>query len=153
VNAHGDIEHQITAVSAFKEAYEQLGITACFPYQDFMLHHFKMDSSEPYFYTIPPQEVKVSQATVWDVHGGDMETATINSFYPHLVDIEIAKSLPDVSLEDKWEAWMFGGQLKQISPQGYLGSPASYDNFDIVKNIEDNAQRISDAIMVRIKGE
>ena len=58
-----------------------------------------------------------------------METATINAFYPHMVDTETAKSLPDVSLGDKFEAWMFGGRLKQISPQGYLRSPASYRHY------------------------
>jgi len=150
VNAHGDIEHQVVAMNAFKEACEQLEITACFPHQEFMLHHFGLSSAEPYFYVIKPQEIKVSQAEIWDVHGGDMETATINTFYPHLVDRDKTKSLPDVSLGDKWEAWMFGGQLKQISPQGYLGSPASYENVDIASNVEDNAQRITDAIITRI---
>ncbi len=150
VNGHGDIEHQMVAVNAFKEACEQLKITACFPHQEFMFHHFKLDSNEPYFYTISQQEVKVSQAEIGDVHGGDMETATINAFYPHLVDTEKAKSLPDVELGDKWEAWMFGGQLKQISPQGYLGSPASHNSFDVAKNVEDNAQRIANAIITRI---
>ena len=153
VNAHGDIEHQVTAMNAFKEAYEQLGITACFPHADFMLHHFKLSSDEPYFYSIAPQEIKVSQAEVWDVHGGDMETATINAFYPHLVDTEKAKSLPDVSLGEEFEAWMFGGQLKQISPQGYLGSPKSYNSVDITKNVEDYAQRISDAIIARLSDQ
>ena len=150
VNAHGDIEHQVAAMNAFKEACEQLEITACFPFQEFMHHHFGRNSDEPCFYVIRPQEVKVSQAEVWDVHGGDMETATINTFYPHLVDTEKAKSLPDVSLGDKWEAWMFGGQLKQISPQGYLGSPSCYDSVDIPQNMEDNAQRITDAIIIRL---
>jgi len=42
----------------------------------------------------------VSQAAVWDVHGGDIETATINEFYPRLADTEKAKSLPDVPLPD-----------------------------------------------------
>lgn len=150
VNTHGDIEHQVAAMNAFKEAYEQLGITACFPHEEFMLHHFGLSSSEPYFYSIKPQEIKVSHAVVLDVHGGDMETATINTFYPHLVDTEKAKSLPNVSLGDKFEAWMFDGQLKQISPQGYLGSPANYESVDIEKNVEDYAQRISDAIITRI---
>jgi len=150
LNAHGDIEHQITAMNAFKEAHELLGITACFPHEDFMFHHFKLSSSEPYFYKIAPQEIKVSQSEVWDVHGGDMETAIINTFYPHLVDTEKAKSLPDVSLGDQFEAWMFGGQLKQISPQGYLGSPASYDSVDVSRNVEDYAQRISEAIITRL---
>ena len=151
VNAHGDIEHQIVAMNVFKEACEQLEITACFPHQEFMLHHFGRKSNEPCFYVIKPQEVKTSQAEVWDVHGGDIETATINKFYPHLVDTEKAKSLPDVSLGDKWEAWMFAGQLKQISPEGYLGSPANYECVDINKNVEDNAQRISEAILRRLE--
>jgi hypothetical protein len=40
VNAHGDVEHKVVAMNAFKEACEQLEISACFPYDDFMLHHF-----------------------------------------------------------------------------------------------------------------
>ena len=150
VNAHGDVEHKTIAMNAFKEACEQFGITACFPYEDFMLHHFGLNSDAPCFYTIMPQEVKTSEATVVDVHAGDIETATINAFYPHLVDTQKAESLPDVSLGDNFEAWMFGGQLKQLSPQGYLGSPANYKSVDIQKNVEDNAHRISEAIIIRL---
>lgn len=151
VNTHGDVEHKIVAMNAFKDACEQLKISACFPYEDFMLHHFALNSDEPFFYVIKPQEITVSDAAVWDVHGGDIETATINTFYPHLVDTEQAKSLPDVSLGNNFEAWMFGGQLKQLSPQGYLGSPAHYESVDIARNVEDYAQRISEAIVTRLK--
>jgi len=152
VNTHGDVEQKIVAMNAFKEACEQLEIIACFPYDEFMFHHFGLNSDEACFYVIKPQEIKVSQATIGDAHAGDIETATINAYYPHLVDTAKAKSLPDVSLGSYgFEAWMFGNQLKQISPQGYLGSPASYESVDIVKNIEDNAQRISEAILMRIR--
>ena len=77
-------------------------------------------------------------------------TATIHSFYPRLVDTQKAKSLPDVSLGDNFEAWMFGGRLKEISPQGYLGSPANYESANVFQNIEDYAQRISEAIISRL---
>jgi creatinine amidohydrolase len=150
VNTHGDIEHQAVAMNAFKKACEQLEICACFPFQEFMFHHFGLNSDEPCFYVIKPQEIKVSKADVWDVHAGDMETGTINTYYPHLVDTEIAKLLPDVALGDQFEAWMFGGQLKQISPQGYLGSPSCYDSINIPSNVEDNAHRITDAILTRL---
>ena len=150
VNAHGDIEQKIVAMNAFKEACEQLDITACFPYDEFMTRHFGLNSDEPYFYVIKPQEIKVSQAAINDAHAGDIETATINTYYPHLVDTEIAKSLPAVALGDNFEAWMFGGQLKQISPQGYIGSPACYESIDIIENVDDNAHRISEAILTRI---
>ena len=150
VNAHGDIEHKITAMNAFKEACERLAITACVPYDDFMLQHFGLGSDADCFYSIKPQEIRVSEATVGDVHAGDIETATINTFYPHLVDRQKAKELPDVPLGDNFESWMFGGQLKELSPQGYLGSPASYEDVDILKNVEDYAHRISEAIIERL---
>ena len=152
INAHGDVEQKIVAMNAFKEACEQLEITACFPYDEFMTHHFGLNIDEPCFYVIKPQEIKVSQATIGDAHAGDIETAIINAYYPHLVDTEKAKLLPAVSLDGYgFEAWMFGGQLKQISPQGYIGSPASYESVDIAKNVDDYAQRISEAILTRIK--
>ncbi len=42
-----------------------------------------------------------------------MKTATINAFYPHLVDAHKAKSLSDVALgDDKVETRIFGGHIR-----------------------------------------
>jgi len=150
INGHGDVEHKVTAVNAFKEACEQLDITACFPYDSFMTDFLGFPKDEPYFYEIKPSQIQVSTAEVPDVHAGDVETAIINAYYPDLVDQEKAKALPDVALGNNFEAWMFGGQLKQLSPQGYLGSPASYDSVNIHAYIEDCGNRISDAIIHRL---
>lgn len=151
INSHGDVEHKIVAMNAFKEAWEKFQITACIPFDDFMLHHLGLESSEPWFYSIKPQDIKVSEARVSDVHTGDIETAMIHTYYPQSVDTKIAKSLPDVALpEDKYADWMFGGQLKQFSSLGYLGSPSSYESVDIAKNVEDYANRITEAIITRI---
>lgn len=150
VSGHGDIEHKITAVNAFREACEQLKITACFPYDGFMTEFFGFSKDAPYFYEIKESEISVSTAEVPDVHAGDIETATINAFYPYLVDTEKAESLPDVALGDNFEAWMFGGQLKQLSPQGYLGSPSNYGSVDIEKNVKDYADRFANAILARL---
>jgi creatinine amidohydrolase len=150
VNGHGDVEHKIAAVKAFKDACEQLKITACFPYNKFMTEFFEFHKDEPCFYEIRETEISFSSAKVPDVHAGDIETATINAFYPYLVDAEIAKSQPDIALGDNFEAWMFGGQLKQLSPQGYIGSPANFVDVNATQNIEDYAHRISEAILTRI---
>ena len=152
VNGHGDIEHKIAAMNAFRDACEQLSITACFPHDDFwMPGTLGIKSGDPCCYTIEESTKQFSKASAWDVHGGDLETAIIHAHYSHLVDTEKAKTLPDVPLpDDKWEAWMFGTQLKQISPQGYLGSPSSYESFDVSGYIEDYVQRTSDAILKRI---
>ena len=77
--------------------------------------------------------------------------ATIHEFYPHLVDIKKAKLLPPVELDEaKAEQWLFGGHIKELSSEGYLGSPANYDSVDVKKNVDDYAYRISEAILRRI---
>jgi creatinine amidohydrolase len=85
------------------------------------------------------------------VHGGDIETAMIHHHYPHLADAEKAKSLPPVTLpEDKTGDWLWGGHIKELSPEGYLGSPAEFEHVDVTKNVEDYASRISIAITAHV---
>ena len=152
VNAHGDVEHAIAVMSAFKEATAQLGITACFPFPEDRLVHYGLRGDEPYISPLRPQKISVSKAAVPDLHGGDMETATIHAYYPQLVDIEKARSLPDVPLgDDQGEAWLFGGHTKELSPEGYVGAPAWYDRVDVARNIADYALRITEAIVNRIE--
>ena len=151
INAHGDVEHKLTALRAFSEACEKLDMTACFPFEKELLPHFGLTGQEPHIYLLAPQNIQVSYAAVGDVHAGDVETAMISAYYPGLVDHAMAESLPDVPLSlAKWEAWMFGGQIKQLSSQGYLGSPSSYKTVDIEKNREDWACRIAEGIVARI---
>lgn len=150
VNAHADVEHKIIAVRAFSEVCEQSGIIACFPYEDFMLDNLGLTGNESCFYITEPQILQTSKSEISDVHAGDVETATINAFYPHLADTKTAQALPGVPLGDNFEAWMFEGQLERLSPQGYLGSPSSFESVDINKHIKEHANRISNAIIARI---
>lgn len=151
VNAHGDIEHNIAIIEAFRETHEQLHINACYAFDESRFLHFGLKLDEPYLCPIKPQTVNVSKAEVSDVHGGDIETAMIYEFYPTLVDVEKAKSLPPINLDDgSGEAWLFGGHIKELSSQGYLGSPSDFENVDVQKNVDDYAYRISEAILKRI---
>lgn len=154
INAHGDIEQNIVVVEAFKGASKELGITACYPFPQGTLHHYGLTGSEPYICQINPQTIQVSQSQYPDVHAGDIETATMHHFYPHLTDAQKARSLPPVEVEDdKIMAWLFGGHTKELSPAGYLGAPADFGRVDVIKNISDIADRISEAILERIGKE
>ena len=151
VNAHGDIEHSIAIIEAFKEATEQLKINACYVFGEWRLSHFGLSGNEPYLCLIKPQSIVVSTTEVSDVHGGDIETAMIHEFYPHLIDVEKAKLLAPVALDDdKVGQWLFGGHIKELSSEGYLGTPANYENVDVQRNVADYANRISKAILGRI---
>ncbi|MBL4934183.1 creatininase family protein [Clostridium sp. YIM B02515] len=151
VNAHGDIEHNIAIIEAFREAHEKLHINACYAFDEWRFSHFGLELNEPYLCPIKPQAISVSNAEVPDIHGGDIETAMIYEFYPSLVDADKAKSLPPIALDDSsGEAWLFGGHIKELSCQGYLGSPADFEKVDVQKNVDDYAYRISEAILGRI---
>lgn len=151
INAHGDIEQNVVLVEAFKEATEKLGIFACYPFPRDVMHHYGLDGDEPYICPVASQMVSVNTSECRDVHAGDIETATMNHFYPELTDIEEAKSLPPVELgQDKIMTWLRGGFTEQLSPGGYLGAPADYWSVDVLKNLNDIADRVSAAILARI---
>jgi creatinine amidohydrolase len=151
INAHGDIEHNIAIIEAFREAHEKLKINACYAFPEWRFQHFGLKLDEPFLCPVKSQTINVSKAEVPDVHAGDIETATINEFYPNLVDVEKAKSLPPVPLnEGSAEAWLFGGHIKELSSQGYIGSPSDYEAVEVQKNVDDYASRISEAILKRV---
>jgi creatinine amidohydrolase len=151
INAHGDIEQNIAILEAFKEVNGALGVDARFPFPQHLLGHYGLSGAEPYLCPLPPQTITVSAAACPDVHAGDIETATMRRFYPDLVDEARARSLPAVSLgDDQIMRWLFGGHTQELSPQGYLGDPARFEEVRVLENLEDIATRVSEAILQRL---
>jgi creatinine amidohydrolase len=151
INAHGDIEHSVALIETFKEASEKLMMNACYPFSQSIMHHYGLKGDEAYICPVKPQTIKVSKSAYPDVHAGDIETATIQKFYPHLTEIQRVQSLPPVGLgDDKIMSWLFGGHTKDLSPEGYLGSPADFVTVAVMENINDIANRVSEAILERI---
>lgn len=148
INAHGDINHSVALIEAFKEVTEKLRINARYAFAQDIMHHYGLNGDEPYICSIKPTTINVSSSKYPDVHGGDIETATMYKFYPHLTDVKKAKSLPPVELgEDKIMTWLYGGHTKELSPEGYLGAPADFENVDVLSNLQDIAYRISETII------
>jgi creatinine amidohydrolase len=152
INAHGDIEQNVVMVEAFREASEQFPINARYAFPQSVLHHYGLKGDEPYICPIQPQTITVSTSRVADVHAGDIETATMEHFYPHLTDVETARSLPPVEVGDEkiW-TWLLGGHTRSLSPDGYLGAPADFEKVAVLDNLNDIADRVSEAIMKRFR--
>lgn len=148
INAHGDIEHNVAILEAFREANAQLPLRACYGFADWRLAPFGLTGEEPFLFIVPSSTLAFGTADFPDVHGGDIETALIHHFYPELADTELAKCLPPVSLPMGRDMdWLLGGRIKEFSPQGYLGAPAQFDGVDVTAYMEDAAQRICDGIL------
>lgn len=150
INAHGDIEQNIVLIEAFKEASEKLSLNARYAFSQAVMQHYGLKGDEPYICPIQPQTIRVSSSKYPDVHAGDIETATMHHFYPDLTDTQCAQALPPVVLgEDKIMTWLFGGHTRELSPEGYLGAPADFEAVAVLKNINDIAERVSEAIYER----
>lgn len=151
INAHGDIDHSISIIEAFKEAGEKLGINARYTFDEWRLQPFGLSGSEQFISPIKPQTVKINNSVFPDVHAGDIETATMYRFFPKITDVEMAKSLPPVTLgDDKIMTWLFGGHTAELSPEGYLGAPADFEKVDVLTNLNDIALRITDTVLKTI---
>lgn len=148
INAHGDIEHSVALIEAFKEVTENLNINARYTFSETIMHHYGLNGEETYICPIKPQAISVSMSKYPDVHAGDIETAIMYKYYPHLTDDEKAKSLPPVALgDDKIWSWLLGGHAKELSPGGYLGSPADFESVEVINNFNDIAYRVTEAIL------
>jgi creatinine amidohydrolase len=148
VNAHGDIEQHILCMESFKEAYEKTGIQSVYCFPKDRMHFYGLRGDEKYICPVEPQMITISSSDEPDIHGGDIETAVIQSFYPQSVNTSLAKKLPPVRIDPEKEMeWMFGGKTHEMSPNGYVGNPSKFDEVQIEKHLNDVSERYVHAIL------
>lgn len=148
INAHGDIEQNVMLIESFREAVDKTKMNARYTFDQTLLHHYRLNGNEPFICPIKPQSINISQSKYPDVHGGDVETATMAKFYPSITDVEKAKTLEPVSIDDELiMKWLFGGFTKELSPNGYLGAPSDFESVDVEQCFRDVAERLSAAIL------
>jgi creatinine amidohydrolase len=151
INAHGDIEHQLAIMEAFKAVSGLDGVIAAYLFPKHILHHYGLTGQEAYLCPIEPQTISVSASAVPDIHAGDIETAIINTFYPGLTRIENAEQLPPRSVaDDRIMDWLLGSKAQEISPAGYLGNPCEYKTVETQRNMNDYAERFTAGILCKL---
>jgi creatinine amidohydrolase len=151
INAHGDIEQHIAIVEAFKAVTRTADCLAAYLFPKNVLHHYGLTGAEPFICPVEPQTICVSASTVPDIHAGDIETATLQAFYPSLARVEIAEQLAPRSVADESIMdWLLGGKTKDLSPDGYLGNPSAYRSVKTLENMTDYAERFTQAILQKL---
>ncbi len=144
VCAHGDIENALAVMDAFRAANERGDIRARFCFDAARLAPFGLTGGEDFLLVVPPSASAFGASEIPDVHAGDVETAIVSRYHPELIKTELAKSLPPVRLPDERAMdWLFGGHIHELSPQGYLGDPANFENVDVEAYLDDFARRIA----------
>ncbi len=147
ISYHGDIEHNLAIIDAFKAACEGLHLNARYAFNQQRLTPYGLSEEAQFLCVIPPSDKYFGASDVPDAHAGDLETAVLQSIYPQLMDEQAARASKPVRLQNSdTEAWLFGGHIHDLSPQGYLGDPAKYQAADAHGFINDYALRVADAI-------
>lgn len=132
INYHGDPLHIRTILEAASTANREYGMEVRLLMEPYELAEHGLSGEEDYCMVDGaeyPPELFENDGTGLDIHAGAFETATIKHFYSDMPDEELAKKLPDCSLNDSTiQSWFAGGEeARKVVPFGYAGNPAGYE--------------------------
>ncbi len=148
INAHEDIEQNAFIIETFKELAVNRNIKVRYLFREEIMCHYGITGSELFICPVEKLKKSFSSTEISDVHGGDIETAIINKFYPDFVNTSIAHDLPPIQLpNDRAMEWLLGGKTDTLSKKGYFGDTANYYSVDAVGYIDDLAHRIVKSII------
>jgi creatinine amidohydrolase len=127
INAHGDGQHKRAAIGAILEGQKQTGldIRYLFPADD--ARQAGLTGEPPSWvllHQMPPD--KGPKTPYLDIHAGAGETGLVAAFFPELVDVPLAKTLPSTRLTSK-DVGEWLKDARKVTPLGYLGDPAKFD--------------------------
>lgn len=154
INWHGDGGHNGVILDAVQEARGDTGIRAYCVLREFDLKRFGLSGREGH--VIVKREPDPGPPPAYmEIHAEAGETAIMQEYFPSQVDAEMAKGLKPTNLTLKdlfvWrEGW---SDARNMTPQGYFGSPAEADSVDATKLMETDARMTADLIASFLKGE
>ena len=133
INQHGDPLHNKTILEAIKETSEQLQIDIKYFVEPYDLDSYGLSGKEEFCLVDEaryPEGIFMGAEDKLDIHAGVYETASMASYYPKLLNEEIARKMLDYSLSyEDLGVWLEGGEgVKQVVPCGYAGDPASFES-------------------------
>ncbi len=149
VDEHKDLKHCTTMLDAFSIANKEINIKAKYILPTSALASNRLKGDESNILTFHQTNISRQNYNYISLHADDRQTALMYNYFPDLVDIDIASKLKPTNLEAKYVTdWLKGGDItKYLSPNGYVGDPASYK--DAVGNFDD----VVDAIAASIENE
>ncbi len=154
INWHGDAGHNLAILEAVDEARTDTGIRAYCILREFDLKRLGLNGREPHV-IVQRESHAGPPPTFLEIHADATETGVMQSYFPSQVDSEKAKSLKatDLTFKDLM-VWRQGwSDARKMTPLGYFGSPAKYDEVEAKQFMEKAAQGTADLIDSFLKGD
>lgn len=150
INSHGDGQHIAAVIKSLKKAITDLELRTCLLFSEERGKQLPYSSKDPFILFFKSSLLEKSPPQYIDVHAGWLETGIAASYFPGLVDVEMARKLKPTRL-----AWEEAGKwiksVRKTTPLGYAGDPASFDSAGAVEYVQELSKNMADAIARDIK--
>lgn len=146
LSGHGDSLHNQTLIKAIVKARTQTGVRALFVMDNHLRQRLDVDASERHIVEYQQERPRRKYP---DIHAGYGETSMMWAHHPQLVRDDLLPQLAPTPLT--WEEigeWTQGwSNARRITPQGYLGDPASANADQGREMIAGQARLVTEAIV------
>lgn len=150
INAHGDGLHIRTAIEAIIESRKKLNIDVRYLMGTDQVQRAGLTGKESFILPYKSSLMDEAPQDYMDLHAGAYETGLVAEYFPNQVDEDLAKSLKPTNLPwSKAADWV--KDTRRVTPLGYLGDPASFEDVDSKGYWETECKSIADAIEAHLK--
>ena len=155
LNWHGDQAHNLAILAALEQAGRNLGVQAVAVLDSFLVRRLGLTGRENHILVVPARRPAGPPPQYLEIHAEAMETGLMAEFYPAQTNTGLARSLPstDLTLEDLMVWRQGGGTARRLTPQGYFGDPAAFDQAEAKKMIEALARQTAGLIKDHLAGQ
>ncbi|MFX1532789.1 MAG: creatininase family protein [Promethearchaeota archaeon] len=148
INSHGDGYHIKTIIDTLEKAGRELDIRACFLFSEANGKRTPFSGEEPHILFYKSPELGKTPPKFVDV--GWLETGMVAGYLPGLVNVELARTLKPTRLP--WaDAAKWIKSVRQVTPLGYAGDPATFDTAEAKKYVEELTTYMAEAIAKELK--
>ncbi|MGX1309322.1 creatinine amidohydrolase [Amorphus suaedae] len=154
VSGHGDALHNKAVLEGVTRSSRADGIQAAFVADPGLFARIGADPGDPHALATLPEPAPAPAGPYADVHAGDWETSLMLALNPEVVRDEKIAALPPTNLTaDDLAEWRKGhDHARRVTPDGYLGDPASADATRGRADLIRDARAIAEAIKARLAG-
>jgi creatinine amidohydrolase len=150
LSGQGDALHNHTLARAVERGRVESGIRAYFVVSSAWAERLGFDTRAAHMLVYPLNPPPQPYA---DVHAGSGETSMMWAYYPRLVRQELLPQLEPTRFKPEDVAeWRKGwANARRMTPDGYLGDPASADPKRGKMIIETQARHVADTIAAKVE--
>jgi creatinine amidohydrolase len=146
INAHGDGQHKRAVIQAILDAQKATGL-------DIRYLVSSEDTRQAGLTGEPPSWVLLHEmpagggpkSPYLDIHAGAGETGIVAAFFPDMVNLPLAKTLPPTKVAPG-QAGEWSKDARRVTPQGYVGDPAKYNKEEARAFVTEWCRMMAEAI-------